>query len=595
MLAEENAAELRWKNKFLASVDETEREEKIWRQTERSLLESLSNLALSGYGLDRGVDKLLDELRSTVRSRLSSESAIKLAKRIHLASADLTRDAQTPGSGPPPTTELIQLLRLLPLEGKLAKCARRLENQLLKAGTDPKSNIVELSALVRGALALLTSEDPVVQQPDKTRDALHPIKRLFARSPKVQDNRPAPTYDALLDQVSQRIAKLDALAIDLGAWQTRLSTLKGETDPAPVAQLLIEFFQETQNQEFTRSGEILIQLLQRLELPHQFQENIESMHQRLSTAQSDQAVPQVIDELADLVDTLRSGIDQERRGMEEYLARLTSRLGNLDNLLGDMGTERTESLNQGDALSVRVHQQVGELHQEVHTATDLESLKSKVNERIERLGTQMTGFLRQERENAERDSHRIHDLKGQVADLEVQTLQLGERLAEQRKASQLDGLTGVNNRASFETELSREYDRWRRYQQPLSLLFWDIDKCKAVNDTYGHQAGDKIIQTVAKILESQSRNTDFLARYGGEEFVMLLPETSLSVACEVAEQLRAALEAAKFRYKGANVPITASCGVAEFAPTDEPHQLVERADKALYEAKQTGRNRVVAG
>ena len=589
--------ELRWKNKFLASLDDAERQEKQSRHTERSLQEGLSNLALSAYGLHQDVDTLLDQLRAAIRSRQSSDIAIKLISRIQHASADLTREVRPVDSSPLPSEELIQLLRALPLSGKAAKRARRLEQQLLEGSGNPQKNVAEISALVSEVLA---SNGPQVcpgPSPRKTGNALLPIKRLFARAPDTSGALPVQNYDALLDQIANRIVDLDALHHDLGVWQSRLSALHGESEPAAVADVLVKLCRElceSTTPVADPPSQVLLELLQHLDLPHQYQAPVEAMRERLGATQDVQTTSQVITELAGLIGNLRGEIDQERHDMEEFLAALTSRLGGLDQLLSEMSVEHADTVDQSDAFSLNVLEQVNELQHEVYSATDLNMLKTKVNERIERLGTQLAEYLEQGRTSTVQLNRHVLDLQEQVTELEVQTEQLGTTLARQRKLSQLDGLTGVSNRASFETALTSEHERWHRYQQPLSLLFWDIDKFKSVNDTYGHQAGDKVIQTVAKLLEQQSRASDFLARYGGEEFVMLMPETSLPVACEVAEKLRETLACAKFRYKGAIVPITASCGVAELTCSDRPHDLVERADKALYKAKQSGRNRVVA-
>lgn len=181
----------------------------------------------------------------------------------------------------------------------------------------------------------------------------------------------------------------------------------------------------------------------------------------------------------------------------------------------------------------------------------------------------------------------------------VLTRKLDEANQELQRLSATDGLTGIANRRRFDESLSREWARAVREGAPLALLLLDVDYFKLYNDNYGHQAGDDVLHTIASTLASGlHRPTDLVARYGGEEFVVLLPGTDQSGALQVAEGLRAAVEslAIEHVYSHASHIVTVSTGLACCVPTmgDElGHQgLVRAADRALYQAKEQGRNRV---
>jgi two-component system, cell cycle response regulator len=149
-----------------------------------------------------------------------------------------------------------------------------------------------------------------------------------------------------------------------------------------------------------------------------------------------------------------------------------------------------------------------------------------------------------------------------------------------------DALTGVSNRRYFDMRYPEELERAARYGFDLSCLMIDIDHFKSINDTYGHATGDIVIREVAAVIKSKMRSIDFVARYGGEEFCALLPETDIGAALHIAERIRDAIEALDL---GDSRPrVTASLGAAAGVTDD----LVENADKALYEAKRRGRNRV---
>lgn len=159
-----------------------------------------------------------------------------------------------------------------------------------------------------------------------------------------------------------------------------------------------------------------------------------------------------------------------------------------------------------------------------------------------------------------------------------------------------DGLTGLHNRRYLDNHLKTLFNRAAARARPLSVCITDIDRFKSVNDTYGHDAGDEILREFARRIRSTVRGADLACRYGGEEFVVVMPDTDAGSAASIAERLRGIIEAGPFTLpSGGVLNITASLGIASFADgVDTPEQLLKNADRALYEAKNGGRNRVVA-
>jgi diguanylate cyclase (GGDEF)-like protein len=156
-----------------------------------------------------------------------------------------------------------------------------------------------------------------------------------------------------------------------------------------------------------------------------------------------------------------------------------------------------------------------------------------------------------------------------------------------------DALTGLPNRRALERRFREEAARARRSGSPLSCLVLDLDRFKALNDRFGHAAGDAVLRSFGALLKRMCRQHDFATRSGGEEFVVLLPATGPEVAREVAERIRAAAESREHRIGGETVRVTVSVGVASSLPEDaDGHALFRRADAAMYRAKQEGRNRV---
>jgi diguanylate cyclase (GGDEF)-like protein len=173
-----------------------------------------------------------------------------------------------------------------------------------------------------------------------------------------------------------------------------------------------------------------------------------------------------------------------------------------------------------------------------------------------------------------------------------------------------DGLTSAYNRRYFDEHLKNEIARCVRRKTDLVFLFIDVDLFKQINDNYGHQAGDAVLVKLVSLMRDQVRSSDIVARYGGEEFAIILPDTGLQIANEVAERIRRKVESHKLVFNDITFSITVSIGLASLSQIkyqigskdkNRPHQvpdnldqlLLKKADEALYQAKQTGRNQVV--
>jgi two-component system cell cycle response regulator len=173
-------------------------------------------------------------------------------------------------------------------------------------------------------------------------------------------------------------------------------------------------------------------------------------------------------------------------------------------------------------------------------------------------------------------------------------MRIAALMDEQQRLAAIDALTGLRNRRSFSELLNVEYARASRYGSALSFLLLDVDHFKAVNDRHGHPGGDAVLAAVGGLLRTCLRTPDLPARWGGEEFVVALPSTDLEGATVVAERVRQAIQGFAIGHAGATIQITASVGVATLRGGESLDSLIDRADRAMYEAKGGGRNRVVA-
>lgn len=213
-----------------------------------------------------------------------------------------------------------------------------------------------------------------------------------------------------------------------------------------------------------------------------------------------------------------------------------------------------------------------------------------------KIGGEVIGVLNLNNSHNGNFSEQDRLLADQVAQF-LSTIICNARLYQKVRAlSMIDGLTGIMNHLHLHKRLYVELLRALRYSRPLSCIMLDLDHFKIINDTYGHQAGDRILREVVEIIQAQVRELDVPARYGGEEFFIILPETGLDEALNVAERLREAVAQHGFFAEGNVIRVTASFGVASFPQAKIMHknELIRHADQALYQAKHDGRNRVVA-
>ncbi len=177
--------------------------------------------------------------------------------------------------------------------------------------------------------------------------------------------------------------------------------------------------------------------------------------------------------------------------------------------------------------------------------------------------------------------------------LRMQKAQLESALAQNRLLATQDELTGLSNRRHMTTLMTSERGRQHRNRNPISMVLMDIDHFKRVNDMFGHQAGDQVLQIFADVVTHGLRAGDSLARWGGEEFLLMLPNTSADDALACVERMRVQLAARSFEHIAPKLVVTFSAGIGVCALEDRVEAIIERADRAMYRAKTAGRNRTV--
>jgi diguanylate cyclase len=337
---------------------------------------------------------------------------------------------------------------------------------------------------------------------------------------------------------------------------------------------------------------VLRSLLAQVELPAQFRDRIGGIDKRLDSALDEARLLQILVDVRDLFDAAIAAMHGEFRGFLDTVDR------RLDSLLGAIGQARadgdaTRELERGMAHSMRAS--LAQMRSDAAGATELAQLQHSIHGHLECLVRSVHEFGRTGESLSQSRDARLEAMATRLQAMEAESREARGQLAAQRRLALTDPLTGLANRLAFDERVAEELVRARRDGVPLAVALGDVDHFKRVNDEFGHQAGDRALVLLARILRKRLRHADFCARYGGEEFVLLLPATAREQAAAVIEQVRAYVAGCGFGYKGVPVPLTMSFGVTECTPEDAAPELLGRADAALYAAKRAGRNQVAIG
>ena len=314
----------------------------------------------------------------------------------------------------------------------------------------------------------------------------------------------------------------------------------------------------------------------------------------LSGAQTDAALAAIVVRVADMIRDRGESLARERLQAAAVLSEVTKRLEEMAGYLTESNSASRSHFDDTLSLNDTVMSHVRELTDEVSGATELALLQSAVSARLAAVTQQVCDFRAREQTRLLEYNGRAERMRARIADLEREAQDLHSKLDLEKHGARLDPLTGLSNRKSFDERFAQEIARRAQGGTSLVMLLWDIDSFKVINDSYGHRAGDRVLQAVAACFKTALRGGDFVARIGGEEFAVLLSGVGLSEAVNIANQVRTAVEGLRFHFRGAPVRVTVSCGVTELNPDDAPEAAFDRADAALYRAKNSGKNLCVA-
>jgi len=458
-------------------------------------------------------------------------------------------------SKPDPELRSKYLDALERLEGSEARVAK-LESVL-------RLTVGRLCLAARGRSASLDAE-------------LKVLSDLLRREPDLHE------IEACLEPLSRAVAALDGGAPSPAARQPSAASANAEA-PGSAAR------RAATGARTAQVDTVIVAMLDRLALLPELKPALAELNERGADLTSDE-LADGLDRVARLIGDQRTKLQREKLEIEELLRQIDARLEEVANYLAGEAAEQKSAQDSTQQLNLLVLDEVHELHTDVQRAVDLGELRGRVRVRLESIHTHLEDFRSREEQRFASQLDRTGRLRVRIAELERESRNLQRSLEEEQRLATMDSLTGIPNRAAYDERIEHEYLRWQRSGAAISILAWDIDRFKAINDAYGHRAGDKVLRVIAQHLARHVRGTDFVARYGGEEFVMILVGTSSDQALVAADKIRSGIGRIGFHFRGKPVTVTASCGIATFRAEDTPDSIFDRADRALYRAKDAGRN-----
>lgn len=449
---------------------------------------------------------------------------------------------------------------MVEVEDKDSKTLRKRINSLTRELDELDHRYAQAVEAFRGALSLLTGLAPREVLGPKTQKALTRLKKAAASDP-VKPNTLAQAVGALKNA-------LMAEPISPPAKEKKTSSAGQHVAMALLSGL--------------RMGE------------PEFDRRLEAHIKAISKYMANDQVRPAMVELVDLLDQFREVQEKRRQQIEGTLKEILGEVLNAEQELADTFQQTSDQLVKSSRdYDAQVTASASRLAKQISGAVDLDTLRTSVLLHVRALRENM-------RDRQDREKKLLAEARKELERMRATLESTRQRMEEVEKESQeyirqalTDPMTRIANKRAFSRRLQEAMQDRRLW--PVCLIVFDIDHFKNINDTYGHQAGDRALVAMANHVSKVLRSNDTLYRYAGDEFCIVLVKSSLNEAKDVAERVRNAAGTISFTYRGKNrLTVTVSLGVAQAKEGETPESLFERADKALYQAKEAGRNRVAA-
>ncbi|MEO8746213.1 MAG: GGDEF domain-containing protein [Rhodanobacter sp.] len=416
------------------------------------------------------------------------------------------------------------------------------------------------------------------------------LRTLATRLTHAAEGR-TTVLDSALTDLRQRLREPlgeESLQALMHALTSAMRSLEADRQPPAAADA------QTRAETLAGAGTPLLALIDKLQLDEAAGAALQRLRTEIGTSKDLAALAEQAEALAEMLNRDHQQRAAQLAAVQQLLTQVTTQLGELAQYLEHADADQTDGASARQTLDHNLTSEMDALGTRLQSAPDLSSLQTEIQLRMNAISTHLKGFHEQEDARArvwqtrsEQMDRRIHELERSAQDMEVS-------LREEHQRATTDPLTGIANRLVFEQRLAQVCKQATQPGAKACLLMLDIDHFKQINDQFGHAAGDRALRIVVRQLHAMLRPTDLLARYGGEEFAVILSGASMEAGTQKGESLRRQIESTSFRGKQKPVQITLCCGVTSVRDGDTPATVFARADRALYLAKDHGRNRVEA-
>ena len=317
-------------------------------------------------------------------------------------------------------------------------------------------------------------------------------------------------------------------------------------------------------------------------------DSADNHHNKIVPADSTEKLDSAVEIVKKYVDSITSKVNE----LEDLLLKITNYLSKTEKyLMGELSSTQ-EKFQEDRTFDSRISDNMIEMKENFDISSDITAIKNMVLAKIRTITKTLEEKKEQDILRLQETEKTLEAMSKKMSDIVNEAEVIRKRSIETEIESLHDSLTKLYNRKAYDNKIEETLANFDRYSTISSLLVFDVDHFKSINDNFGHSVGDLILKKVAQICKEQLRKNDFIARYGGDEFVCILPYTQLENTREAADKIRSFIDKTSFTFEEKEIPITISVGVSTFKKEDNASTIFERADVALYLAKNSGRNLV---
>ncbi len=556
-----------WREKYLNALDEQEALEKKFAEQQAILRSALVRVSIAADGQDDVLDKILTSLREQLRGDMSAVDISDILVQLERAALRFEENREQGAQ------DVRQALMDITKPLQQFKLSRSVRKEL----GDYLTQLPQRSKKVRLYPALLQQLAAIQQQ--ALSEIEQPKSGFFDRLLGAKTDAKTTAAAELPMDMSEDTAVVEESSLALHRAEARQSLNIKPRANSQVPELAPEYAVEI--------ARVLNQFLFSLENEAVIKEKVEAIRQKVDQGLAQTALIPTLEAVRDLVMEAYLAANQ---AFANYLKNVNQELAEIYALLGGAVKNNQQELAASRKLQDDVIREMSDLESSTDSATDINQLKDRVKSQIGNIRQAIDQY--QQNDTAQNQlAQQLATLSEKIKVMEDEAEKNHSTLEKHRYKALHDPLTELPNREAYNERAKAEVQRWQRYQRPLTIAIFDIDYFKKINDSFGHQAGDRVIKVIGRSIAKRLREVDFFCRYGGEEFVAFMPETDVDSALGVLEKVREAIAKAAFNYKNQPMSITLSIGLTEFVGGDDLTRAFERADKALYLAKSNGRNR----